>query len=319
MLIVLLNWFYIFIITSLLGLGFFRIIEKFHNQTISFKCTHAIVCGMVISTVYAQFFSLIYKVGFIASLILWILCLFIILWQKATVRAYLIQSFKTLISWEGAFYLAIILFLAFFCSRGTFHSDTKLYHAQAIRWYEEYGVVKGLANLQWHFAYNSSYFGFAALFSLSFLGKSLHCTTGFLAAVFCLYAFSHLKNFFKHKHHTADMCCIGILLYALVNLTGLLSPASDYATMFFALYIIVRWAEELEKEQASVISYCLLSVLCVFTISLKLSAGLLVLLAIYPAIILIKKKQLKSIILYISLGVLTILPFLIRNVIISGT
>lgn len=320
MLTVLLNWCYIFIITFLLGIGFFRILEKFHKHNISFKCAHAVVCGVIISTVYAQFFSLIYKVGLIASLILWILCLFIYLWQKATIKTYLIQSFKALISYESALYLVIILFFAFFCSRGTFHSDTKLYHAQAIRWYEEYGVVKGLSNLQWHFAYNSSYFGFAALFSLSFLGKSLHCTTGFLAAVFCLWSFSHLKNFFKHKHHTADMCCIGILLYALVNLTGLMSPASDYATMFFVLYIIARWAEEIEKEngQNSVISYCLLSIVSVFTISLKLSAGLLVFLAIYPALILIKKKQLKSIILYIVLGIVAILPFLIRNVIISG-
>ena len=41
---------------------------------------------------------------------------------------------------------------AYFASRGLQHTDTGIYHAQAIRWYEEYGLVKGLGNLQQHFA-----------------------------------------------------------------------------------------------------------------------------------------------------------------------
>ena len=51
---------------------------------------------------------------------------------------------------------------AYFASRGLQHTDTGIYHAQAIRWYEEYGLVKGLGNLQQHFAYNSAYLAYAA-------------------------------------------------------------------------------------------------------------------------------------------------------------
>ncbi|MDE7479384.1 MAG: hypothetical protein K2M91_15860 [Lachnospiraceae bacterium] len=216
-------------------------------------------------------------------------------------------------------YIGIILFIAFCTSRGTIHTDTNLYHAQAIRWYEEYGVVKGLGNLQWHFAYNSSYFAFAALFSLKFLcGQSLHCTTGFITIILMLWSLYHLRSFFSHEDHMTDMCCIGILFYALVNLTGCVSPASDYATMYMALYLIARWAETIEQTPEDTDAFALLSVFSVYVMTLKLSAGLLVLLVIFPLVYLIKAKRTKDICIYLALGIVTAAPFIIRNVIISG-
>ena len=85
---------------------------------------------------------------------------------------------------------------AYFASRGLQHTDTGIYHAQAIRWYEEYGLVKGLGNLQQHFAYNSAYLAYAAAFSMKWLvGQSLHGTNGFLQAFLCIWALYGLKNF----------------------------------------------------------------------------------------------------------------------------
>lgn len=319
MLIVLLNWLYIFFITQLIGLGFYKCLSKFLKRDITCKLSHAVVCGIVITTVYAQFFSIFHKVGLAASLILLILSILVIIFYKKECFILVKQLKNTLFTWEGVLYLGLLLLIAFFTSRGQIHTDTNMYHAQAIRWYEEYGVVKGLANLQWHFAYNSSYFGFAALFSMAFLGgQSLHCTTGFITAVLCIWALHHLKDFFTHKRHIADMCYIGILFYALVNITGCVSPASDYAAMFMALYLIARWAEVIESETKNITAYCLLSILAVYIFTLKLSAGLLVLLVIYPAVFLIKEKRIKEIIAYLALGIITLLPFLIRNVIISG-
>lgn len=319
MITVLLNWLYIFCITWLLGFGFYHCLTKWTKHNISFVTSKNVVCGIVICTIYAQFFSIFYKVGALANLILLLICGLIVFQYHQEVFSFLKGLGKTIFSWEGILYLGILIGFAFFTSRGAIHADTNMYHAQAIRWYEEYGAVKGLANLQWHFAYNSSYFGFAALFSLSFLGfQPFHCTTGFIAALFCIWSLHHLKDFFEHRYHIADLCCFGILLYALVNITGCVSPASDYATMFFALYLIARWAQEIESEHQSVAAYCLLSVLAVYIFTLKLSAGLLILLAIYPMILLINAKRTKEIITYLALGIITLLPFFIRNVIISG-
>ena len=64
--------------------------------------------------------------------------------------------------------LLALVFLKWACD-SIEHYDTYLYHAQAIRWIEEYGVVPGLGNLHHRFAYNNSVFSLQALFSLSFL------------------------------------------------------------------------------------------------------------------------------------------------------
>ena len=148
MIIVLLNWFYIFFITQLLGFGFCKCLNKFLKRDIPCQLSQNIICGIVIATVYAQFFSLFYKVGLLANLILLILCLITLFQYNKEILSLLKDVKTTAFSWEGCLYLGILILIAFFTSRGPIHADTNMYHAQAIRWYEEYGVVKGLANLQ---------------------------------------------------------------------------------------------------------------------------------------------------------------------------
>ena len=105
---------------------------------------------------------------------------------------------------KGAAWLllaSVLLFLlyAYGTSRGILHYDTALYHAQSIRWIEEYGIVKGLGNLHCRLAYNSASFALSALYSMAFLGgQSYHCAAGFLAfllALVCLEAAEALGRF----------------------------------------------------------------------------------------------------------------------------
>ena len=52
--------------------------------------------------------------------------------------------------------------------------------------------------------------------------------------------------------------------------------------------------------------------------TLKLSAGLLVLLVLFPLVYLIKAKRIKDILIYLFLGIITAAVFVTRNIIISG-
>lgn len=319
MISVLLTWGYIFFVTFLTGLGFFRVLSTILRKQLSFSFISLILCGIAVTTVYTQLLSLFCRIGLLANLLLCIPCMLTAVKNRPLLSCYAKKNVQVLISWEGLLYIGLVLFIAFCTSRGTIHTDTSLYHAQAIRWYEEYGVVKGLGNLQWHFAYNSSYFAFAALFSLKFLcGQSLHCTTGFIAIILVLWSMYHLRGFFAHRRHMTDLCCIGILFYTLVNLVGCVSPASDYATMYMALYLITRWAETIENTPHDTDAFALLSVFSVYVMTLKLSAGLLVVLVIFPLVSLIKMKRIRDILIYLFLGVVTAGVFLSRNVIISG-
>lgn len=89
-------------------------------------------------------------------------------------------------------------------------------------------------------------------------------------------------------------------------------------TMLLVLYVCTKWSEFIEKGVNDAIPYTAVCVICVWAVSVKLSAAVCVILAIYPAVLLIKRKQWKDIMINIVLGVLVVAPWLARNVIISG-
>lgn len=314
MVVIVLSWVYMFLICTLIGIG---TLSPVRNRR--FSVTLYLVTGIIGITVYAQFFSIFAKLGLWAHVMLVAAALVCGYRNRSTVWQ-LWQTYRpVLCSWEGFFYCCFVLLIVFFTSRGEFHTDTNIYHAAAIRIYEEYGLVKGIGNLQLHYAYNSSYLAFASIFSMKWLlGSSLHTTTGFLETVMCLYAFHGLRAFRQHKAHVADMMRIGILLYTLVNVTRSMSPATDYATMFFALFIITAWCENFYEKGSELTVYCLLTVAAVFAATLKFSSCLLVLIGLYPAWCLIREKRWKEIGICLFGGCVILCPFLVRNYLISG-
>ena len=88
--------------------------------------------------------------------------------------------------------------------------------------------------------------------------------------------------------------------------------------MLLVAYIIIRWVEFVEEKEDSYIPYGMLCLLGVFAVSVKLSAALILLLVLKPAIYLLREKKWKIILAFITIGFIIIIPFLIRNVIISG-
>lgn len=322
MLEVLLLWGYMLFVNTSVGVGVLKLIYRMtgrENKRVSFIT--CVMAGVVAITVYAEFYSIFSNVGMTAHLLL-LLAAVLSAFVCRDVFTVLLKRFKAVCaSWEGLPYLILIVGIAYFASRGIQHTDTGIYHAQAIRWYEEYGLVKGLANLQQHFGYNSAYLGYAAVFSMKWLaGKSLHGTTGFLAALLCVWALQGIKDFKKKDSNLVDVCRIGILLYTLVNVEGLMSPATDYGTMYLVLYIITRWAQLCaeQRRKAQPLDFGLLCVAVVCVTTYKVAAGLLVVLALYPAVLMIRRKAWREIAVCLCAGILTLLPFLIRNVLISG-
>lgn len=215
--------------------------------------------------------------------------------------------------------LFLFLLFAYGTSRGIIHYDTGLYHAQSIRWLEEYGVVKGLGNLHCRLAYNSSSFALSALYSMAFWGgQSYHCAAGwvaFLLAVNCLEMAGSLKTKRLRISDFARVMCV----YYLVNIFDeMVSPASDYFMVLIAFYIVIRWLDLLDKKIRDILPYAMLCVLGVFLMTVKLSAALILLLVIFPAYYLIREKHWGEIAVYLIMGIVTALPFFVRNVLISG-
>lgn len=324
MVVVLLSYVYIFLMCLIAGVTVREVITRFIPvpETEKIGVTGVIVTGLATLTVYAECFSIFYKVGAVCHVVMLAALTFGVYKFRSKIAKLLINVRKRFRSKEGVVCLIIVLISAFYASRGNFHRDTGIYHAQAIRIIEEYGIIKGLGNFQLHFAYNSSYLALCALFTLSFvLPFALHTMTGFIMALFTCYAACGLMKWTSRVSHTADMARLAIIIYGITVLEYLQSPATDYGAMYMVLYIMCAWitqAVEKKDDSEDIPVYGYLAVLSIFTVSMKLSAAALVVIAVLPFILLVKKKMAKETVSFILIGFLSFLPYLVRNVIISG-
>ena len=136
------------------------------------------------------------------------------------------------------------------------------------------------------------------------------------------YTLCSLKVLRDKKTHISDFLRLSVLIFLSFgeNLWVFSSPGSDFLSLGLVLYIFIKWVSYLEDQTQNISPFALLCILGIFAISVKLSSFVIILLVIMPAVRLIKQKKWEEILLYLSAGLVVILPFLIRNVIsISGT
>ena len=323
---VLINWLYIFITTYFTGQTLIILFKKGTGRNASFGFLSVMLSGFAFVTVYAGYFSLLSGVGLAANILLILLCLSGFLVFRKEHCEILTGAFRGIRSSFRIRILrelgAVILFfvILYFTAYGTFHSDSGLYHAQSIRWIEEYGVVKGLGLLQNRFGYNSAFFSVSALFSFAFLGQSLHTVNGYIAALVTLYAWYDLTEdlYGKRSFGLFIFPDLAPVLYTFIGGKELISPTTDPVLLYLFFAIAIAWCRGIEEKETHVSYYSLLCVLTVFLVSVKLSVGVLVLLTLQPAVVLIKEKRIKEILICIISGLISVLPYFIRNVFITG-
>ena len=324
MLMILLNWLYMGITTFVTGYAVLGLFAHLFEYKIR-RATSYLWAGMAFVTVYAQIWSLFSGVSVLASLILCFLCIVIIYLYKGQLEEEWKRAFGGLQKqkWKGMFLFFLLLLFAYGTSRGYMHFDTGLYHAQSIRWIEEYGVVPGLAALQARFGYNSSAFALTALYSMKgILGQSLHATAGFFALLGAFEVLNLYKVFSEKRVRLSDFARIGLVFYLSVIFSEMMSPASDYYAQVLLFVVLILWLEEdewqKEKQIQNPTPYGLLCILLVYAATIKFSVAPLLLLVLKPAVMLLKKKDVKQIFVCLAAGLITVVPFFIRNVMISG-
>lgn len=318
MLFIMINWLHVLITTFCLGYAFSRLAGKLFGYRIK-SVDGLLMAGLGAATVYAQFFSLFYRVSLLANVVLVIFSVMTVLFWHQDMKKLLAESFRG--SSRAVKILIPVLFVlwAYFTSRGYMVHDTKLYHAQSIRWIEEYGIVPGQGVVNSRFSYNSSVFSLAALYSLKFVfGQSMHAMSGWFAFLLSVTTLDIIKG--VKKFRLSDFANVAAIYYLTLITDEVLAPSSDYATMCVLFFLVIKWLRLLEqpKEEQQTAPYGLLCVLGVYALTLKLTAGLILILLIKPAYRLLKEKQWKQILCYLLLGILTAAPWLIRGVLISG-
>ncbi|WP_163273580.1 hypothetical protein [Dysgonomonas sp. 511] len=192
--------------------------------------------------------------------------------------------------------------------------DAEYYHYQQIRWNEEFKVVPGLANLEDRFGFNSNYLLVSAIFTFRFLFKEAHYTLQ--SVVFLCMIYWTLASFITSGHKVQYI--VLFFLFSLVFLTQSYmfgASSTDIIPILCSLYYLTKIiiSPDVVKKQP-----LLIFLLPVLLVTFKLSSGILGLVCIYICVYLIKQKKYKHFLFLLSASVFIIVPWLIRNIIVSG-
>lgn len=324
MFFVLLNWLWIGISAFLIGYAGISFLNKMVKSYVN-SISMIVVFGLCLLAVYAEYFSLLHKVGILANAILLCCNLCILLFGRKGIWNILSEAVSRYPKGKKGILLGVIAAIIFgvilvVTASPIRHYDTWLYHAQSIRWIEEYGIVKGLGNLHNRFAYNSSVFPLQALFSMPYVfGQSMHSVNGFITVLLLVYSIVSMKCwdgklFVSDFLRLALVVCFNLYsVYRYISATG-----SDTFAIGLFFYILIKVVSFIEEENDNDAEYAYLCIIGVFAVSVKLSVAMIVLLVYIPLCKLIVKKDWRKIGIYLFAGLGVILPFLIRNVLISG-
>ncbi len=326
------NWIYVIITTYLLGFAVLKYIvgiPYMYTAKGNKKCVYNIkrpesplIAGIIIATVYAQLFSLMGGVGLLANAIMAVVCVMIFICNRYEIAETLFDFYRRYRGTAELFIgLAVFLLFAYGTSHGLMHYDTDLYHAQSIRWIEEYGAVRGLGNLHLRLGYNSAAFALSALYSFHFLGTSMHAMAGYFALLLAWQCVG-LVDIARRKHPVlSDFVRVISVYYLFTIFDEMVSPASDYFMTTMVLYIIIVWLDLYVEHERSFLPHALLSLCALYAATIKLSAAPVVLLAIYPIYRLITKRKkgaVKPVLYFIVFGIMIVFPFLARNFVLTG-
>ena len=320
MIITLLIWAYMFPICYILGFGLINLTSASLDDgyTCRFEFSY-ILTGLCLVTLYSQLFSLVSKVGLWANVVLIVLTVLVALYEKEHLIKHLSNLEIKKQPKKIVIIAILILLFAYGSSTGIIHYDTDLYHAQSIRWIEEFGVVKGLGNIHTRLAYNSAAFPLTALFSMSFLeGRSFHVCAGFLALIVAVMCIDLFRKADRFKLTLANVVRVAAVYYLLIIFDEMVSPESDYFMVLLTFALFILFFELIESGEKRVYPFAMLTLLGVTVATVKISGALVVLIFAYPVFIAVRDKDIRSLGRYIVLGVVNVLPFVVRNVILSG-
>ena len=326
MIIAVLLW--LFVITVSLGYGlifeaitqksFSGIFTNFHWRQIFYW----VAIGFSLVNGIAAFLSLIMPLSFWALLLVslpsigFLLVVFI---RHLPFRALKQSNWQPSTLVLVAFFILTILTL-YLTSGRVAHSDTYIYHAQSIRWIEEYRAVKGLGNFFNRLAYNSNWFVQNALFSFAWVnGKSLHVLNGFLiwlTGSYWLFRFDDAIQ--DQKNDLFSWVGLMLVVFGLFTLGAEApAPSTDLPTAHLAWLAVFFLLDFFAAKQNNTPLFAGVLLLA-FSGVIKISIAPIYALVLLAFIFLYKLDKKREILIIIFLMAFIFLPWMMRNFIISG-
>ncbi len=311
MLLLLICWCYLGF--TFLNLGFaFQKITKFKSNDYILT----VIFGMFFTTILASTWAIYGRIHFEFQLFLIALQGLIILkFKKELYLDYqsLWLQIKSLPKALKIFLITIASLILIQAVSNAALIDNETYYIQTIKWLNEFGFVKGLANLHPFFAQTSGWHILQSAFSFSFLPFSNNDLNGFCLLLGNLFAAFRLQDYVKNGHRIN--LWFGLLPLANVFLFSFSNvPSPDLAV---AVLSMVLFHYFIKSEYEEVMTFNVLSLLTIFIIYIKITALPLVVLPLTFFAIYFKKMTVK-INTSLIIGLLVFILFAIKNTILTG-
>lgn len=312
MILILLSW--IYIVFTTINIGFYT------NKKLQLKNSNFVIfsiLGLFATTVFASIWAIFGRINIEFHLIFLILNIGIYFSFKNEIQILYKSFFQELkalaLSLKITLLLIFILILAQ-CASIPYIIDNESYYIQTIKWINEYGFVKGVANLHLFLAQTSGWHITQSVFNFSFLYNKFNDLSGFCLLLGNIYAIFHLNSYFKNNE--TNHLIIGFL--PLVNIflfTFISTPSPDLPVYILSLIIFFKFVNHYKKLDSE--TFSLITILILFTIFIKTTSIILVLIIL---VLFIKhyKILIPKIIQPLIIGLVVLSLFLIKNTIISG-
>ncbi|MFD1615258.1 LIC_10190 family membrane protein [Gelatiniphilus marinus] len=310
MLLIFLSWIYIFFTAKNFGILFTKI---FNIKTCN--CFVVIALGLLFYTITTSFFAFFIRINIEYYLL--VLCLNLLLAYrfKNIIIDYLSSTFKTFKSLNiqhKILYLFLFTILLAQSSTKPYLIDNETYYIQTIKWINEFGYVKGLANVHMFLGQNSSWHTLQAGFNFPFFSNFHNDINGFLFVVFSIFAVEKLSN---NSENIQDFSLGLILLFSLFLMQFVNAPSPDLIIFLITPYIfylfIVNYKNISKNDFKIFLSLVLF--LCFVKVTMVVLSTLILILFLnnYNTL----KSQLWQ---YLFFSITVLVLFISKNAIVSG-
>ena len=221
-------------------------------------------------------------------------------------KAFIFEIKKTNIYSKTILMLILVLSL-YKCSLKPFLIDNESYYIQTIKWINEYGFVKGLANLHIFLAQMSPLHVLQAGFNFSFLTNNFNDVNGFILIISSLFFVIKSEKYYAENHKFSFLNFLLLFNFLYFQFIG--QPSPDFILIIISQIIFYLYLEENKNENALKTSIFLFLYIVFVKITIA-PFGLLLVIWIIQL-----KKYFK---LFVLSSTIILLILILKNSIISG-
>lgn len=305
MILVLISWIIILYCFFSFGIGFSEFLKLKTENAVLIVFT-GMVAQLIFLTIAAFFINLGFTIFAINLIISMLLHFYFIKNFKLNLNI-IIHDFRQFSNVSKLIFFIILISSAFKCAQIPFILDNESYYIQTIKWLNDYGFVKGLANLNIAFGQTSGWHILQSGFNFNFISNRFNDLNGFILVVCAFYLLSIFN--LEYKKNKTFHWSIFILVFNVLTFQFINSPSPDLPVFLIGQLIFIYFLKnEITKNEIKIIILLFLF-LCFAKITIA-PFGLLIFYLIYN-----DKKQ---ILFFLLSGLVFGILWILKNTILNG-